>query len=341
MTLLPICDHVSTEVQFLEVSHRAMATRFTLLLYGEERGRLGYAADRAVEEIEWLEQQLSVYRVTSEVSGINARAVEEEVVVEPGLFGLLETSRRIWEETSGAFDITVGPLIRTWGFFRGRGELPREDSIASVVSRVGMVHVLLDGERRTIRFDTRGVQINLGGIGKGYAVDCIVEILKREGLSSAFVSAGGSTCYALGAPPGCAGWRVGIRHPFDKSTHVEIFSLRDRSLSTSGNYERFFEAEGRVYCDLLDPRTGRPVEGVLSATALSRTATETDALSTAFFVLGREGTERYCGSHRGVCCLLLTGDASTGCQVHRIGFQGDWENVERMVNRYGRETEIR
>ncbi|MFH1739900.1 MAG: FAD:protein FMN transferase, partial [bacterium] len=235
-----------------------MATEFILLLYGDNSSFLQWAGEEAFEEVDWLEQQLSIYQITSELSGINAWAATQQVIVEPGLFRLLQVSKQLWEETSGAFDITISPLVRTWGFFRGRGGMPDEESIAQVMPHIGTGHISLNAEQRTIHFEVPGVEINLGGIGKGYAVDCVVEILRRNGVTSAFVNAGGSTFYALGSPPGLEAWNVGIRDPFDKDKHVEVLPLRDRSLSTSGNYEKFFEVDGKIYCHILDPRTGRP-----------------------------------------------------------------------------------
>ncbi len=315
-------------LQPLVVRHRAMATEFELYLYGDNPGRLQWAAEEAFEEVDWLEKQLSVYEETSEVSGINARAATESVTVEPGLFRLLEISKEIWCDTDGAFDITVMPLVRTWGFFRGRGSLPTDEAIAEVLPKIGMEHVILDSERRSIRFEIPGIEINLGGIGKGYTVDLIVEVLERNGVKSAFVNAGGSTFYALGTPPGEEGWQVGIRDPFDQDKHVQIVSLCDRSLSTSGNYERFFEHEGRIYCHILDPRTGRPVENMLSATALAPTATETDALSTAFFVVGPQGTDSYCCSHESVSAVLLV--AEEGLESYQLREFNLEENSKRI-----------
>ena len=327
MTAAAAFDPTRCRADLVEVRHRAMATEFVLLLHGDNPAVLHGAAEEAFEEVDWLERQLSIYQVTSEVSGINARAATESVKVEPGLFRLLEFSKRQWKETSGAFDITVSPLIRTWGFFRGRGKIPEDESIEEVMPRIGMNHVLLNAEQRTIRFDAPGVEIDLGGIGKGYTVDCIVEMLKRNGVTSAFVDAGGSAFYALGSPPGSTAWQVGIRDPYDKDKHIMLLSLRDRSLSTSGNYERFFEVDGKIYCHILDPRTGRPVEGMLSATALAPTAMESDALSTAFFVLGSDGAESYCSSHAGVSAVLLLLETTGRFQVRKIGFKNS-ENIK-------------
>ncbi|HQO36386.1 MAG TPA: FAD:protein FMN transferase [bacterium] len=308
---------------FLEVHHRAMATEFSLLLYGENKARLHWAVELALEEIDRLEHQMSVFDITSEISGINARAAEEEVIVEPGLFGVLQFSKQIHEETGGAFDITIHPLVRAWQFFRKAGTVPDADTLAEALSRTGMDHVHLNPERRTVRFEKPGIEINLGGVGKGHAVDVITGILRRNGITSAFINAGGSTFYALGAPPERDGWQVGIRDPLNLERHVEVLHLTDRSLSTSGNYERFFTVEGKVYCHILNPRTGYPVCGMLSASVLAPTALETDASSTAFFGMSVEEAGKYCDSHGGISAILCMDEIeSVGhFRIEKIGFK--------------------
>ncbi len=314
---------MSSNPAFLEVHHRAMATEFSLLLYGDNKARLHWAAELALEEIDRLEHQMSVFNITSEISGINARATQEEVIVEPGLFRVLQFSKQLHEETGGAFDITIHPLVRAWQFFRKTGTVPDADTLADALSRTGMHHVHLNPERRTIQFDLPGIEINLGGIGKGYAVDAITGILRCNGITSAFINAGGSTFYALGAPPEQEGWQVGIRDPLNPDRHLEVLHLMDRSLSTSGNYEKFFAVEGKVYCHILNPHTGYPVCGMLSASVLAPTALETDALSTALFVMSVEEAGKYCDSHRGISAILCIDDSESVGHflTERIGFK--------------------
>ena len=189
-----------------EASHESMGTVFTVAVYGRERTFLSEVVEEVFEEVDRLDEQMSNYKPESELSTINRTAASRPVVVEPGLFHLLEISVRRSEETDGAFDITVGPLMKSWGFFRGRGRLPTRAEIGQVLKRVGYQHLKLDAERRTIRFDEGGVEIDLGGIAKGYAVDRAVEILRSNGITSALVSSGMSSIYALGSPPGAHGW---------------------------------------------------------------------------------------------------------------------------------------
>jgi len=291
------------EVQ-LKVRRRAMATTFEIVLIGDDRDFLAAAGHEALDEVERLEEQLSVYVPTSEVSWINARAAMEPVRVEPRLFDLLQWAARLSEETQGAFDITAGPLVKAWGFYWQQGVVPTAETIAHTLEHVGMSHVILNEEDSTVRFDRVGVEINLGSIGKGYAVDRAAAVLKNLGVETALIHGGYSTIYALGAPPDAEGWAIGIRHPLEGGGRMATVTLRDEALSTSGSYEQFFEVDGKRYSHLLDPRTGVPAQGMGSASVIASSATESDALSTAFFVLGEAGARAYCSKHPEVSAVL-------------------------------------
>jgi thiamine biosynthesis lipoprotein len=183
--------------------------------------------------------------------------------------------------------------MKIWGFFGGEGHLPEEREVAAARENVGYGHVILDRERNTVRFDRAGVELDLGGIAKGYAVDRAVRVLADAGVAAAVVSAGGSTVYALGAPPGHKGWEISIADPLHPTRIVRKVVLRDRALSVSGSRGKFFEAAGAVYSHIMDPRTGFPVQGVLSVAVVTDTGTAGDALDDAFFVLGVEGSREY------------------------------------------------
>jgi len=282
-----------------------MGTEFEVALYGDDADYLTDAADQALDEAELLEEELSIHLEGSEVSDINAEAADRPVRVNPELFELLTLCQRLHRETGGAFDITVGPLMRCWGLHGRQGRVPPPAELARARRLVGMAHVRLEPEARTIAFDRKGVSIDLGGIGKGYAVDRMAEVLRRIGLDNALIHSGASSVYAVGAPPGARAWEVGIRDPLHAKRRVARLKLRDRAVSTSGGYERFFQAAGKRYCHIIDPRTARPVQGMLSCTVLTRRATEGDALSTALFVLGVEGARRYCRKHKDVEAILV------------------------------------
>jgi thiamine biosynthesis lipoprotein len=272
----------------LEASHDAMGTLFTIVAYGPDRAALAPAANAAFDEIDRLDAQMSNYQAASELSRINRDAARQAVNVEPRLFDLIAESVRHSEESGGAFDITVGPLMKAWGFFRGEGRVPTRAELAQVMKRVGYRHIHLDREAHQIRFDAAGLELDLGGIAKGYAVDRAAEILQARGVQAALVSGGASSIYALGAPPGERAWRIHLRHPYEKKKTGDIVWLKNYSLEVSGSFEKFFKLRGKTFCHILDPRSGRPVEAMLMAAILAPRGVEIDALSTTLFVLGAE-----------------------------------------------------
>jgi len=249
---------------------------------------------------------MSHYKPESELCAINRKAAHQKVVVTQELFELLEDSLRYSEETAGAFDITVGPLMKSWGFFRGWGRLPSSAELAQVLKRIGYRHVKLDAAACTISFDQPGIDLDLGAIGKGYAVDRAIEVLRGEGITQALVSSGTSSIYALGSPPGEEGWKISICHPFDRRKKVCSLRLQNLSISVSGDYEQFFQLEGKIYAHIIDPRTGMPAEGILMTAVVSTSASESDALSTSFFVGGVESSRAYLECHPNLTALLYT-----------------------------------
>jgi len=195
------------------------------------------------------------------------------------------------QESAGTFDITVGPLMKVWGFYKGEGQLPRKAEISRARSYVGYRHVSLDPVQQTVRFDRAGVELDPGGIGKGYAVDRMVDVMKRNDVHIALVSGGGSSIYGLGAPPDePRGWPITIRMPGDPhATAADVF-LKDTSLSTSGSYEKFFWAAGRIYSHIMDPRTGVPAQGTASVSVVAPRTIDSEAWTKPYFVSGRAWT---------------------------------------------------
>src|SRR5437773_2814639 len=232
----------------VEQNDEAMGATFSVVLYGSDRLQMEKAADAAFDEVHRLDRLLSNYKPDSEWSKVNRTAGVRPVKLSAELFQLPSDCMAYSRQSDGAFDITVGPLMKVWGFYKGEGALPRPSEVTDALTRVGHRHVRLDAAARTIHFDRPGVELDPGGIGKGYAVDRMVEILKRTGVHIALVSASGSSIYGMGAAPGePAGWRITIRAPDDPHTSVTEVFLKDMSLSTSGSYEKFFWADGRTY----------------------------------------------------------------------------------------------
>jgi FAD:protein FMN transferase len=303
--------HLAQETKLYSRSQQAMGTVFTIYLYADNDQHADALFAMAFDQIQRLDQTLSNYNPESELSRINRLAGDEAVTTDPEVFSLLKTCLEYSKRSEGTFDITVGPLMRAWGFFRGQGRYPAPWQLDKAREKVGWEKVQLDASARTVHFAVDGMELDLGGIGKGYAVDRVVALLRAAGVKTAMVDAGSSTLYALGAPPGEKGWLVRVPKPGDRSQTISMVLLRDESLSTSGSYEKFFRLNGRTYCHIMDPRTGAPVEGMLQATVIATDGTTTEALSKPMFVMGTEQGAKFLSEFPRVSGLWVTGQVSS------------------------------
>jgi thiamine biosynthesis lipoprotein len=273
-----------------------MGTDFTIYIYVADAAAANREAERVFAIVDQLEALLSNYQPQSELSRINHEAAQHPVTTDPETFRFLEESLGWSARSDGAFDITVGKLMKAWGFFRSTGHIPTDAELARVRAQTGWKRVVLDAGTRTVRFTGPGVELDPGGIGKGFAVDAAVEALRADGVRAALLSAGSSTIYALGSPPDARGWKIKVPDPTHKGEATSTVTLRDTSLSTANCSEKHFVAGGRQYCHIMNPRTLRPVEGRLQATVIAPSATDSDALSNVMFVLDRAGRRRVMAS---------------------------------------------
>lgn len=277
----------SPEILRFEDSMDAMGATYSVILYAADREKTLGVINLAFDEVKRLDELLSNYRPASEWSQVNRFAAERPVKVSKELFDLLAACADYSRESEGAFDITVGPLMKVWGFYKGSGHLPQRPEIQGAEQKVGYRNLILDPKEQTVRFRRPGVEIDPGGIGKGYAVDRMVAVLKQYGITSGLVNGGGSSIYAIGAPPNePRGWSISIRHPRDENETVEQVFLKDESMSTSGSYEKFFRAEGRIWSHIMDPRTGFPAQGILSDSVIAPRTIDSEAWSKPFFIDG-------------------------------------------------------
>ncbi|GAB4335900.1 MAG: FAD:protein FMN transferase [Candidatus Abyssubacteria bacterium] len=262
-----------------------MGTVFTVKLQGP--GDHPHAAKAALDEIRRIDRLLSTYKEDSEISEVNREAFRRPVGVGQHFRAVLAASRIYFDLSEGAFDPTVYPLMKLWGFTKKSGHLPSGEELRMATRLVGLEKVSFDEQRNSVRFSEDGMSLDFGGIAKGYAVDRAVQTLKEYGIRNAIIDAGGNF-YALGTRADGTPWQAGIRHPLRLDEVIARLPVSEMGLATSGNYERFIEVEGKKYCHIIDPRTGEPVEGMLSATIVTDTAMAADALSTSVFVLGPE-----------------------------------------------------
>jgi thiamine biosynthesis lipoprotein len=282
------------------ISRRAMACSFEITLASEDACWVP-AARAALDEVNRIEDRLTVFRDTSAVADLNRRAAAGPVEVDEDLLNLLQHCAALHHDTGGAFDVTSTPLSRCWGFLEREGRLPPADAIAAARAAVGFHHVVLDADARTVRFDRAGVELNFGAIGKGHALDRIAGGLRGAGVTHALLSAGRSSLLAIGGRHG--GWHVDLVSPRVERPFARVW-LRDAALGTSGAGEQFVVVDDMRYGHVIDPRSGWPASGVLSASVVASSAAAADALSTAFLVGGVDSARRYCSQHSNVLALI-------------------------------------
>lgn len=291
--LILFAPMLNAEMLRMEASVEAMGSAYSIVAYDEDRYALQNAVDAAFDEVRRLDGLLSNYKPASELSRINQLAADHPVVVSQEVFDLLSACLEYSRLSEGAFDITVGELMKVWGFYKGSGHLPHPGEVEQALKTVGWRKVRLDPQHRTVFFTEHGVELDPGGIGKGYAVDRVVAILKRKGIHSALVTAAGSSIYGLGTPPNEPGWSIDIRNPFDESKPEAEVTLRDQSMSTSGSYEKFFTADGKIYSHIMDPRTGYPAAGMISVSVIASRTIDSEAWTKPFFINGRDWASKH------------------------------------------------
>jgi thiamine biosynthesis lipoprotein len=306
-TLLAYATSAAAQQQRFRETHNAMGTVFTLDLYAKNEADAERIAQHAFDTIDRIEEELSNYRPSSELSRISRNAGAAPVTTDPETFAFLERSLYWSRASNGAFDITVGPLLRAWGFFFHNGRIPSDEELAALRNRIGWKKIILNPATRSVQF--RGgepMDLDPGSIGKGFAVDRVVEQLRSDGVRSAFLSAGGSTVYGIGAPPGEAGWPVRVPDPEHPGAMASTVRLKDESLSTGACTEKFFIKDGHRYCHIFDPHTMRPVERMLQTSVIDPSATDSDALSTVAFVLSPAQSRRFFAARSTTKVLLFT-----------------------------------
>jgi thiamine biosynthesis lipoprotein len=281
--------------QPVERSRVLMGTLCTVTAEGVDSTQIASAVERAHDRIAALEMVMSSWRDDSELARFHASGNGFEC--SPALFGVLATARAMAESTGGAFDPTVGPLLRAWDV-RGKGRVPTADERDSARARVDWRSLELDPATRRARFARSGMEVDLGGIGKGAALDEALDTLRAAGAGRALADFGGQLA-AIGA------WEVTVADPRERLRPLVRLRLDDASLSTSAQMENERQVGGKRYGHILDPRKGAPVEFRGSVSVRARSATEADALSTALLVMGRAGAEAYVAHHPDIGVLWL------------------------------------
>jgi thiamine biosynthesis lipoprotein ApbE len=280
------------DIKLLKQTRMIMGTFAEVSIYSNDEKTAGKAIEESLNEMERMDRIMSNYKNDSELSKVNKKAVKSPVPCNGELLDVIEQSQYYSELSGGAFDITVSPIVALWGFFREKGHIPPDKEIEKILPAVSYKNIVINKSNDpkkpvTIFFKNTQTQIDLGAIGKGYAVDKALEIIRKYGINNVCINLGGNI-YVLGTPPGKNAWKIGVQHPRNVNEVLGYLELKNEATATSGDYERFFEFNGKRYSHIINPQTGRPVSGTIATTIVAPTGTEVDALSTSVFVLGHE-----------------------------------------------------
>lgn len=280
----------------------AMDTYMTVKAYGSNGDA---AVDAAVDEINRLDALLSTGKKDSEIGQINANnggQLSEDGAV------LMERSLELYKSTNGAFDVAIYPVMKAWGFTDGNYQVPDADTLKATLELVDPSLIDYDKETSTVSFKKDGVQIDLGGIAKGYTSSRIMDIYKEKGVTSGLVNLGGNA-QVFGTKPDGSLWRVAVQSPDSEDEYLGVLETKDKAIITSGGYERYFEKDGVTYHHIIDPSTGYPADnGLISVTIVSADGTLADGLSTSLFVMGKDKATNYWKAHSDEFDMILLTD---------------------------------
>ena len=280
----------------------AMDTYMTVKAYGSNGDA---AVDAAVDEINRLDALLSTGKKDSEIGQINANnggQLSEDGAV------LMERSLELYKSTNGAFDVAIYPVMKAWGFTDGNYQVPDADTLKATLELVDPSLIDYDKETSTVSFKKDGVQIDLGGIAKGYTSSRIMDIYKEKGVTSGLVNLGGNA-QVFGTKPDGSLWRVAVQSPDSEDEYLGVLETKDKAIITSGGYERYFEKDGVTYHHIIDPSTGYPADnGLISVTIVSADGTLADGLSTFLFVMGKDKATDYWRAHSDEFDMILLTD---------------------------------
>ena len=273
------------------------------------------------------EERCNIFNPESEISRLNATADKKAFKCSPLVWNLLNSSRRAYVLSRGAFDVTARPLMQLWGFYRKRGDsLPTKEEIKSTLTKTGLDKVVFDDKNHTVKFKVSGMSIDFGGIAKGVAVQVAAKKISVMGIKNAVINLAGNM-YCLGRPPAPREfYSIGVRNPLAKNKIFAQIPLRNQAVATSGNYERYVTIKGHHYTHIMNPKTGKPVEDMLSATIVCPDAGDADFLSTSVFINGPEYAEKICKANPQIKIIIVRRKPKNKSEVEILNF-GKIKNI--------------
>jgi thiamine biosynthesis lipoprotein len=307
LAVVPACgggDESPPESRPVIFRTQTMGTWGSLTLVTADSATVADLAYESLMVLHFVDSLMSNWTQSSEVARINRDAATQTITIHPEVAEVIATANRVAAESGGAFDITIEPLVRLWGFLGGRPRLPSKVEITSTLEDIGWDKLVFSENDQTLRFTTGNVRIDLGGIAKGYGVDRVAAVLASAGVTDALIDLSGNMA-ALGNAVDHPGWAVGIRDPAGNVPWLARLVLYNEAVATSGDYEQFVDADGKRYGHILDPRTGWSARGLSSVTVLCKRATIADAWATALFVMGPEAARRLAAERDDLSVILI------------------------------------
>lgn len=286
-----------------------MGSEFEYKLYCKKKSTCEKTVSESQKKLKHIDYLFSNYRDDSVLFKVNQSAGKGPVEVPEEFFRLTELSINYSELTEGSFDISVGRVFELWKNSAKSNKLPEKEQIWNALKCTGYEKIVLDGKKRTVSFDSDCLELDYGAIGKGYAVDEVVKIIRSYGIKKGLINFSGNI-FALDKPDDEKGWETGIKDPFNKGSVIDLIFIDNLGVATSGDYEKYFLINGKRYSHIIDPATGYPVEKLSSVTVVADSATKADALSTAFSVMGRSKTAGFVSKQKNVGVLMIEGDRS-------------------------------
>ena len=284
-----------------------MGTLVEISVFEKDKDLAQLAIQNAFDEIQRMEKLMSTHIPTSEISKINQSAGLRPVSVSPEVLDVIRRALYWAEQTDGALDVSIGPVNELWDFDGDHPALPDKNTLAQELLKVD--HRKIQIENQTVLLMEKGMRLHLGAIAKGFAVDRAIKILQDSNIQNALINAGGDL-KTLGKRPDQTAWKIGLQHPRRPESILASFSLTEKAVATSGDYQKYFDHEGIRYHHILNPKTGYPVTGVMSATVVAKTVMDADSLSTALFVMGAKKGLAFIDSLKDAEGLIMNQDKS-------------------------------
>ncbi|MEM4248041.1 MAG: FAD:protein FMN transferase [Candidatus Nanoarchaeia archaeon] len=321
----------------LVMSFPVMGTIAEIQFYGDEK-RTQKAADIVKKKFDEIEKTFSIFDPASELAKLNSNAFNTPFQCSEQLWELINKARFFHKISDGAFDISCAPLMELWGFYRKQGQLPKKSEVESTLQRVGLDKIIFDDKNHSVQFTVPGMRLDFGGVAKGYAVDLATEAAKAAGIKAGIINLGGNLKCLEEPPPKKKAYTIGIRDPFNKNSVCGTVELLNKSCSTSGNYEKYVNIEGKRFTHIMNPSTGMPVENSISVTVITESACDADALSTSFFIQGEKILNKVLEHYPSIQILMITETQENPLEITNENISKDSERQKNTDTNVEKET---